>query len=272
MIRRSEYEKSHPGIHEGMTAYTRDGEKLGRVVDLADDNLVVEKGFFFPKDFTFHYDDIADVRADSLIIDKERPDLEQWRNAGYEGSGELEKSEEPEKIREGEPMRDVEKETIKGQTGSETRGEISGETRGETRSETGSEFGEKPSSEKMNVPLYEEELRVEKIAHEAGEVRVKKVVHSEIKNIEVPVTKEEVVIERKTPTGEALPTGEKIFKEEEMRIPVMEEEIRISKHPVEKERVEVRKETTTEKKKVSGEVRSEDIEIEDKGDLRHEKK
>jgi hypothetical protein len=45
-------------LREGMTVYSKDGKKLGKIVELDDDTLVVEKGLFFRKD---HVADVADV-------------------------------------------------------------------------------------------------------------------------------------------------------------------------------------------------------------------
>lgn len=61
------------GISEEMTVYTQDGEKLGKVVAVDDAGLFVEKGFFFPKEYGFRFDDVAEVRDDrvSLRLDKE---------------------------------------------------------------------------------------------------------------------------------------------------------------------------------------------------------
>ena len=87
MLHKSDFQKLHPEMHEGMSVYTIDGEKLGRIRDLEEDILVVEKGFFFPKNFTFHYDDIADVHDNSLIINKEeeKENLKNWPGGNYEG-------------------------------------------------------------------------------------------------------------------------------------------------------------------------------------------
>ncbi|HZX42138.1 MAG TPA: PRC-barrel domain-containing protein [Myxococcaceae bacterium] len=61
------------GIAEGMTVYTRDGEKLGKVVAVDANGLFVEKGFFFPSEYGFHFVDVADVRDGEvhLRVDKE---------------------------------------------------------------------------------------------------------------------------------------------------------------------------------------------------------
>ncbi|HZX42599.1 MAG TPA: hypothetical protein VFE93_12240, partial [Myxococcaceae bacterium] len=61
------------GIAEGMTVYTRDGEKLGKVVAVDANGLFVEKGFFFPTEYGFRFVDVADVRDGDvhLRVDQE---------------------------------------------------------------------------------------------------------------------------------------------------------------------------------------------------------
>jgi uncharacterized protein (TIGR02271 family) len=56
-------------------------------------------------------------------------------------------------------------------------------------------------------------------------------------------------------------SGGESFRDEDIRGPVMEEEVEIHKRPVVKEEVRARKRTHTEERDVSGEVRKEDIEI-----------
>ena len=60
-------------VTKGMTVYTQDGEKLGKVVSIDDTGLFVEKGHFFPKEFGFGWEDVADVRGDGvhLALDRE---------------------------------------------------------------------------------------------------------------------------------------------------------------------------------------------------------
>ncbi len=55
--------------------------------------------------------------------------------------------------------------------------------------------------------------------------------------------------------------GAGAFREDETRIPLMEEEVQVSKRPVVKEEVRAHKTTRTETRDVSGEVRKEDIEV-----------
>jgi uncharacterized protein (TIGR02271 family) len=90
------------------------------------------------------------------------------------------------------------------------------------------------------LQLREEQLEVEKERLQVGEVRLRKEVVTEQRNVEVPVTREEVVIERHAATGEE-PTEGAIGGGEEVRIPLMEEEVRVEKTPIVREEVSIRK-------------------------------
>jgi len=113
------------------------------------------------------------------------------------------------------------------------------------------------------VQLHEEELRVQKQPVQTGEVRVGKEVVTEHKTIEVPVTREEVVIERHPISGSA--SSGSIRAGEEIRIPVKQEEVHVDKVAVAKEEVSVGKQTTHTTETVSGDVRKEKVKIEEEG-------
>ncbi|HTH48334.1 MAG TPA: YsnF/AvaK domain-containing protein, partial [Candidatus Limnocylindria bacterium] len=112
------------------------------------------------------------------------------------------------------------------------------------------------------VQVREEQLRADKQQVNAGEVKVRKEVHTEHKQVNVPVEREEVVIERRPASGRA-PTGE--LKSEEIRIPVKEEQVRVTKEPVVKEEVVVSKRQVHDTKTVSGDVKKEDVVVETEG-------
>ncbi len=114
------------------------------------------------------------------------------------------------------------------------------------------------------VRLREEQLRAEKQPVQTGEVGIRKEVVSEQKTIDVPVTREEVVIERR-PVNE-LARGE-IREGEEIHVPVTEEQVRVEKQPVVREEINVRKEAVQDTQRVSEEVRREEARIERKGDV-----
>lgn len=121
------------------------------------------------------------------------------------------------------------------------------------RSETGS-----------SVELREEELRVQKEQVQAGEVRLRKEVVTEDRTVEVPVTREEVVIERRPAAG-SREAGGSIDEGEEIRVPLMEEEVRVEKTPVVREEVNLKKRQVQDTERVSDTVRREEARIEQTG-------
>jgi len=119
------------------------------------------------------------------------------------------------------------------------------------------------------IQVKEERLHAEKQPVETGEVRVRKEVHTETKNIEVPVEREEVVIERTPVHGRAatdVGAGD-IPEGEEIRIPVREEKVNVSKDAVVTEEVKVGKRVVQDTERVAGEVRKEEVKVEQTGDV-----
>jgi len=120
-------------------------------------------------------------------------------------------------------------------------------------------------TEQERLELREEELRTSTEQVEAGEVRVRKDVVSEDRTIDVPVTREEVVIERTPVAGREAARGD-IGEGEEIRIPVREEQVRVEKTPVVREEVSLKKRQVQGTEKVSDTVRREEARIEQTGD------
>jgi hypothetical protein len=77
MLTKEEFVKTHPDVWVGMTAYTTDGEKLGVIERIDEDNLLIERGWFFHKDFLIPYDDIEDVRENQVIVRQRRADFQE---------------------------------------------------------------------------------------------------------------------------------------------------------------------------------------------------
>ena len=115
------------------------------------------------------------------------------------------------------------------------------------------------------IEVREEELQAHKQFVEAGEVRVRKEVVTEHRTLEVPVEREEVVIERHAPTGE--PGASDIRPGEEIRIPVRKEQVTVEKRPVVKEEVTVGKRVVQGTERVGGEVHREEVRVEHEGDV-----
>jgi uncharacterized protein (TIGR02271 family) len=110
------------------------------------------------------------------------------------------------------------------------------------------------------VQRAEEELRVGTRERRAGSIRVRKRVRTDREHIEVPTRHEEVTVERVPVEGEA---SEAEIGEDEVVVPVTEEEVVVQKRPVVKEEVRIRKDVVEETEVVEEDVRREEVEVED---------
>ena len=111
----------------------------------------------------------------------------------------------------------------------------------------------------------EERLRVGTEKVQTGRARLRKYVVTEQQTVTVPVSHEEVRLEREPITdanvGDALSGAD--ISEEEHEVVLTEERPVIAKETVPVERVRLEKETVTENETVTGDVRKEEIEYED---------
>ena len=82
------------------------------------------------------------------------------------------------------------------------------------------------------------------------------------RTIEVPVTREEVVIERR-PAAQGQKADGDIAEGEAIRIPLMEEEVRVEKTPVVREEVTLKERQIQDTERVSETVRREEARIEE---------
>ena len=113
----------------------------------------------------------------------------------------------------------------------------------------------------------EEQLRVGIQTHEAGRARLRKHVVTEHQQVTVPVSHEEITLEREPVTdanrGDAY-DGPAI-SEEEHEVTLHAERPVVEKEAVPVERVRLGKETVTEQQTVGGQVRKEQIELDNTG-------
>lgn len=123
--------------------------------------------------------------------------------------------------------------------------------------------------ERDTVQLREEELRATKETREVGEVGIRKEVHQEQRTIEVPVTREEVVVERhpvERRPADRMDVGA-IGEGETIRVPVREEQVSVEKRPVVTEEVSVGTRPVTETERFTETVRREEAVVDREGDV-----
>ncbi|WP_416147833.1 YsnF/AvaK domain-containing protein [Salipaludibacillus sp. HK11] len=109
---------------------------------------------------------------------------------------------------------------------------------------------EASQTKNQTIRLKEEQLDISKNQVQTGDIKVHKEVSEQQKTFTVPIRREEMVVE----------AGD----EEEFRIPLKEEEIEISKHPVKVNEVSLSKREIEEIEQVKGMVKKEKAYIEKK--------
>lgn len=112
------------------------------------------------------------------------------------------------------------------------------------------------------IQLKKEHLKAEKETVDKGDVKVRKEVRTEHKQITVPVEHEEVVIERRSANDRKAGTAG--VKTEEIRIPTKKERVHVSKETVVKEDVSIGKRKVRGTETVAGDVQEEELVIESK--------
>lgn len=104
-----------------------------------------------------------------------------------------------------------------------------------------------------------EELRIGKRLEKTGDVRVAKHVETEHVRQDVPVRQEQVHVERR-PVDRTTGVAPE-FRNDEIVVPVMEEEAVIEKRPVVKEEIVISKEPITKHKTVETDLRHEEVDV-----------
>jgi uncharacterized protein (TIGR02271 family) len=115
--------------------------------------------------------------------------------------------------------------------------------------------------DQTRVQLKEERVNIGKREVDAGGVRLRKVVRTELVNRPIELKREEIVVER-VPASEVARADRTDFTEEEIYVPLRREEAVVSKEARVREEVRVGKREQRETQTVSEKVRKEDIEIE----------
>jgi uncharacterized protein (TIGR02271 family) len=114
--------------------------------------------------------------------------------------------------------------------------------------------------DELRVQRTEEELAAGTREREAGQLKVRKRVRTDRETIEVPTRHEEVSVERVPVSGEAT---EAQIGDDEVIVPVTEEEVVVGKRAVVKEEFRIRKDVVEDTEVVEEDVRREEIDVED---------
>jgi uncharacterized protein (TIGR02271 family) len=123
------------------------------------------------------------------------------------------------------------------------------------------------------VPVMEERLNVSKEESTADATVTKEPV-TETKTIEIPVTHEEITIEKRPPRDRkytSISSENPVESKTEIKIPLKKEEVEVIKQPYVKEEVVVKKNPVTKTQQATEQVRSEKVNIADDKNIEQQK-
>jgi uncharacterized protein (TIGR02271 family) len=119
-----------------------------------------------------------------------------------------------------------------------------------------------PKDIETRIPVMGEKLGVSKTTS-TREATITKEPVTEQQSVEVPVTHEEMTVERR-PAGETISStsGQRpVESTTEVKVPLKSEEVQVTKQPYVKEEVAVKKKPVTETRSVSDQVKSERVKV-----------
>ena len=121
--------------------------------------------------------------------------------------------------------------------------------------------GEIPSDVETRIPLIEERLIVSKRTS-TSEATITKEPVTETKTVEVPVTHEELTVERRPASESSRATTERpVQSKTDAKVQLTREDVQVTKEPYVKEEVVVKKRPVTETKTVSDTLTSEKVDV-----------
>ena len=130
-----------------------------------------------------------------------------------------------------------------------------------TTANTAAMAGTATDKDNIEVPLTEEQVKVGKRTVDAGQVRLRKIVRTEIVNQPVEIRREDVVVERVAAGDVRTGAATSDFKEETIDVPLSREEVVVAKEAHVTGAVRLHKTAESETQNVSETVRKEDVEV-----------
>jgi uncharacterized protein (TIGR02271 family) len=119
-----------------------------------------------------------------------------------------------------------------------------------------------PSDAETRIPLIEERLNVSK-STSTSEATITKEPVTETKTVEVPVTHEELTVERRpaSESSSTTTTERPVQSRTDTKVQLSREDVQVTKEPYVKEEVVVKKKPVTETRTVSDTVTSEKVDV-----------
>jgi uncharacterized protein (TIGR02271 family) len=220
---------NNDNIERGWAVYDSNSEKIGDIAEIGANYLLVQKGLIFIKDVYVPMSSISSTDASTNSV---------YLNAT--------------------------------KSAVETMGWDTPPTGDATYGTTGRSYVDANAGEadRQRLTLHEEELQAQTRREQAGELEVRKRVVEDTRELDVPVTHDEVQVKRVRVDRDAAP-GETTFSDDAktIRVPVTAETVEVTKSPRVVEEIEISKRPVTERETVRETVRREEADIDREGDV-----
>ncbi len=258
-------------FREGDDVYGSDGEKVGSVVAVQPNYVVVEKGFFFPTDYYVPTGAVANYEDGQiyLSVPKDEALNQGWDTEPTADAYATTTSTDYVADMGATNVGATDVDATYGTTdvSSTTMGAGAGVARTDAgmgvaaTGATAMDTAQVVEGDTLRVPVREEELTAVTREREIGEVRIEKDVVAEERTLQVPVTEERVRVERRVvdrPDGAA---DADAFQEGVVEVPIRGEEVELRKQVRVAEEVEIGKEAVQRTEQVAGTVRREEVRV-----------
>jgi uncharacterized protein (TIGR02271 family) len=215
-------------VAQGWTVYDSNDDKVGDVAEVGANYLLVQKGLIFIKDVYVPMSAVASADPGTTSV---------YLNTTKSAVENMGWDEPP------------------------TRADVGASDRAYGDTNVG-------DTESQRLTLHEEELQAQTRRQQAGEVSVNKRVVEDARELDVPVTHDEVQVKRVRVDRDAVP-GDATFADdgETIRVPVTAETVEVSKTPRVVEELEISKRPVTEHQTVRETVRREEADVDRAGDV-----
>jgi len=241
-------------IQPGDEVVGSDGDKLGTVADVQPSYIMVEKGLFFISDYYIPVTAITQAGNGQVVLNVSK---DQALNSGWDTVPETMTMATT--VLTGDPGWD----TSAGVVETDVAPVVNADVIGSTESEVAAY--EATSEDEIVIPVHEEELTATVRETEAGAARIQKRVVSEDRVLEVPVTEEQIRVERRVVDRAAGANDVDAFEEMVIEVPLTEQEVQLQKQTRVAEEVVVSKEAIQHTEQVRGTVRREEVDVVEEG-------
>jgi len=244
-------------VQVGSDVYGSDGDKVGTVAEVQPSYLVVEKGFFFPTDYYIPLRAITQINDGQVVLNVSKDTA---LHSGWDTIPDSSSTTLSDMGTTAMPATDVvsgttvdaatwQTDTGVGQSGMSGQGQVAGY--------------EATSEDELVIPVREEELTATVRETEAGAARIQKRVVAEDRVLEVPVTEEQIRVERRVVDRPASEIDADAFQETVIDVPLTQQDVELRKQARVAEEVVVSKEAIQHTEQVRGTVRREEVDVVD---------